>query len=107
MSDKQVANEQRLLKVILGPLVTEKTANQTEKSNQYAFKVLNDATKYEVKKAVELLFNVTVEAVSVINVKGKQKRFGQMMGRRSDSKKAYVRLQNGQSIDFMGQELGA
>lgn len=107
MSDKQVANEERLLKIILGPHSSEKSSVQTEKNNQYVFKVVTDATKPEIKRAIQHLFNVVVESVTVSNLKGKQKRFGQRVGRRSDTKKAYVRLQAGQSIDFMGKELGA
>ena len=97
-------NQERLLKVLLGPLVSEKSTRLAEQSQQFAFKVLPDATKPEIKKAVEMLFDVNVKAVRVLNVKGKSKRFGRTLGRRSDWKKAYVRLQEGQEIDLMGAE---
>lgn len=95
-------NEERLMKVLLSPLISEKTSIAAEQSNQYVFKVASDATKPEIKQAVELLFDVTVEAVNVANMKGKTKRFGQRMGRRSDWKKAYISLQAGQEIDLLG-----
>lgn len=97
-------NQERLLKVLLGPLVSEKSSRLTEQSQQFVFKVLPDATKLEVKKAVESLFNVNVQSVQVVNVKGKVKRFGRGLGRRNDWKKAYVRLQEGQEIDLVGAE---
>jgi len=97
-------NQERLLKVLLGPLVSEKSTRLAEQSQQFVFKVLPDATKPEIKKAVEMLFDVNVKAVRVLNVKGKSKRFGRGLGRRSDWKKAYVRLQEGQEIDLMGAE---
>jgi large subunit ribosomal protein L23 len=97
-------NQERLLKVLLGPLVSEKGTRLAEQSQQFVFKVLPDATKPEIKKAVEMLFDVNVKAVRVLNVKGKSKRFGRTPGRRSDWKKAYVRLQEGQEIDLMGAE---
>lgn len=97
-------NQERLLKIILGPHVSEKSARLADVGNQMAFKVARDATKPEIKRAVETLFNVTVEAVNVANVKGKRKRFGTISGRRSDWKKAYVRLAPGDDIDFMGAE---
>ena len=97
-------NQERLLKVLLGPLVSEKSSRLTEQSQQFAFKVLPDANKLEIKKAVESLFNVNVQSVQVLNVKGKVKRFGRGLGRRNDWKKAYVRLQEGQEIDLAGAE---
>jgi len=97
-------NQERIMKVLLGPHVTEKTTNIGESSNQYVFQVTTDATKPEIKQAVETLFQVNVDAVRVTNVKGKEKRFGQRMGRRKDWKKAYVRVKDGQTIDFMGGE---
>lgn len=97
-------NQERLLKVLLGPLVSEKSSRLTEASQQFVFKILPDASKLEVKKAVESLFNVNVQSVQVVNVKGKVKRFGRGLGRRSDWKKAYVRLQEGQEIDLAGAE---
>ena len=95
-------NEERLMKVLLAPLISEKSSIATEQSNQYVFKVTTDATKPEIKQAVELLFDVKVEAVKVANMKGKTKRFGQKMGRRNDWKKAYISLQAGQEIDLLG-----
>ncbi len=94
----------RLYQVLLSPRVTEKTTFVGEKSNQYVFHVVKDASKAEVKGAVELLFDVKVEAVRVVNVKGKTKSFRQRPGKRSDWKKAYVRVQEGQVIDFLGGE---
>jgi large subunit ribosomal protein L23 len=94
----------RLYQVLLSPRVTEKTTYVGEKSNQYVFHVVKDASKAEVKGAVELLFDVKVEAVRVVNVKGKTKSFRQRPGKRSDWKKAYVRVQEGQVIDFLGGE---
>ena len=94
----------RLYQVLLSPRVTEKTTFVGEKSNQYVFHVVKDASKAEVKGAVELLFDVKVEAVRVVNVKGKTKSFRQRPGKRSDWKKAYVRLEQGQDIDFASVE---
>jgi len=97
-------NQERIMKVILAPHITEKAANVGESSNQYVFKVASDATKPEIKKAVEVLFEVEVDAVRVLNTKGKTKRFGNRFGRRKDWKKAYVRVKAGQEIDFIGGE---
>ena len=93
-------SKERLLKVLLAPLISEKSVNAADSGNQFAFKVAKDATKPEIKAAVEMLFEVNVEKVQVLNVKGKSKRFGQRMGKRSDWKKAYVRLAAGQDINF-------
>jgi large subunit ribosomal protein L23 len=93
-------NLERLHCVLLAPIVSEKTSHATEFANQYVFKVLPDATKKEVSRAVELMFEVKVEGVQLLNVKGKRKRFGRREGRRSDWRKAYVRLQSGDSIDL-------
>jgi len=93
-------NNQRLMKVILAPIVSEKSTMIAEKHEQIAFKVCSDATKGEIKAAVELLFNVQVQAVRVINQAGKQKRFGRNIGKRSDVRKAYVSLMPGQEINF-------
>ena len=93
-------NQERLFKVLLGPHITEKAASATGSATQVAFKVDTDASKLEVKKAVEKLFEVKVEGVRVINVKGKTRRTKTGMGKRSDWKKAYVRLAEGQDIDF-------
>jgi large subunit ribosomal protein L23 len=97
-------NKDRLCQVLLTPRVTEKTTRVGEKSNQYVFHVVNDASKSEVKGAVEMLFDVNVEAVRIVNVKGKNKAFRMRPGKRSDWKKAYVRVQEGQVIDFLGGE---
>ena len=94
-------NEERLLKVLLAPHVSEKSNRIAERHNQVTFKVISDATKPEIKAAVELLFKVKVKGVTVLNVKGKRKRFGSMFGRRSDWRKAYVSLEAGHEIDFL------
>ena len=93
-------NQERLLKVILAPVVSEKSNMLAEKRNQMVFKVLKDATKTEIKAAVELLFNVQVASVTTTTTKGKTKRFGRTIGRRSDVKKAYVSLAAGQELDL-------
>jgi large subunit ribosomal protein L23 len=93
-------NQERLMKILLSPVVSEKAAIAADASRQYAFKVITDATKPEIAKAVELMFEVQVEAVQTVNVKGKSKRFGAVQGKRADWKKAYVRLKEGQEIDF-------
>ena len=95
-------SKDRLMKILLAPHISEKSAIAGDESNQYVFKVTTDATKPEIKQAVELLFDVKVDAVKVANMKGKTKRFGQKMGRRSDWKKAYISLQAGQEIDLLG-----
>ena len=95
-------NAERIHKIILAPMISEKASRVAEKANQAVFKVAGDADKIEIKTAVESLFNVKVTAVRTLNVKGKNKRFGQRMGRRSDWKKAYVTLAAGQEIDFVG-----
>ena len=89
------------MKVLLEPLVSEKTARLSDSNRQFAFKVLPDATKPEIRQAVELMFEVKVTNVQVTNLKGKSKRFGQRLGRRANWKKAYVTLQEGNDIDFM------
>ncbi|EGZ49121.1 50S ribosomal protein L23 [Neisseria wadsworthii 9715] len=93
-------NQLRLMKVILAPVVSEKSNLLAEKRNQMTFKVLPDATKLEVKAAVELLFGVKVASVTTVSIKGKVKHFGRTLGRRSDAKKAYVKLVSGQSLDL-------
>ncbi|MBB6056987.1 MAG: 50S ribosomal protein L23 [Tolumonas sp.] len=94
--------EERLLKVLKAPHISEKSTMVAEKLNTIVFKIATDATKAEVKAAVEKLFEVKVEAVRTLNVAGKTKRTGARMGRRSDWKKAYVTLVEGQDIDFVG-----
>ena len=88
-----------MYEVIRAPRVSEKTARLQEVSNQYVFEVATTATKADVKAAIEQIFNVKVESVNVVNVKGKQKAFRSRMGRRSDWRKAYVKLADGQTID--------
>ena len=96
-------DEGRLMQVLVAPMVTEKATQAAEKSNAVLFKVLQDATKPEIKAAVELLFNVKVAAVNVLNQKGKAKRFGKTVGRRDHVRKAYVTLQQGQELSFGGE----
>ena len=93
-------NQERLLQVILAPVVSEKSTMVAEKNQQVVLRVATDATKPEIKAAVELLFNVKVAGVSTVNVKGKSKRFGRFVGKRKDWKKAYVSLVQGQEIDL-------
>ncbi|MEJ2576235.1 MAG: 50S ribosomal protein L23 [Gammaproteobacteria bacterium] len=95
-------NKERLMKILLSPQVSEKSASAADQSRQFTFKVTTDATKPEIAKAVELMFDVEVEAVRTINTKGKNKRFGAIHGRRADWKKAMVRLKEGHDIDFGG-----
>ena len=90
----------RLMQVILAPIVTEKATFVAEKNQQIAFRVIPDATKPEIKAAVELLFKVDVVAVQVLNRKGKVKRFGRFVGRRRNERKAYVSLKDGQEINL-------
>jgi large subunit ribosomal protein L23 len=97
-------NKDRLYKVLLTPRVTEKSTRVGEAGNQYVFRVVKDANKAEVRDAVEMLFEVSVESVRIVNVKGKTKSFRMRPGKRSDWKKAYVRVQEGQVIDFLGGE---
>ena len=94
-------NQQRLLQVLLAPQISEKATFVADKNEQVIFRVAPDATKPEVKAAVELLFKVQVESVQISNVKGKQKRFGRNMGARKNWKKAYVCLKPGQEINFV------
>lgn len=93
-------NQERLLQVILAPQISEKATMLAEKNNQVVFLVASDATKPEIKAAVEMLFKVRVNSVQVANAKGKVKRFGRTMGRRSDVRKAFVSLEAGQEINF-------
>ncbi|UOO92247.1 MULTISPECIES: 50S ribosomal protein L23 [Vitreoscilla] len=93
-------NQERLMKVILAPVVSEKSNMIAEKRNQMTFKVLPNATKTEIKAAVELLFSVQVASVTTTTTKGKKKRFGSSFGKRSDVKKAYVSLVEGQQLDL-------
>ena len=98
-------NQERIITIILGPHISEKTSIISEENNQVTFKVARDATKPEIKEAVESLFDVQVKDVQILNVKGKSKRTARGKIRsRSDWKKAYIRLEQGQEIDFA--ELG-
>ena len=94
---------ERLMTVLIAPHVSEKAARAQETSQQYVFRVRKDASKPEIRAAVELMFEVKVERVRTVNVIGKDKRFGQTLGKRPDWKKAYVSLKEGQSIDLSGQ----
>lgn len=93
-------DEERLMKVLIAPIISEKSTMVAEKNAQYAFKVLQDATRDEVAAAVALLFKVDVTGVRVLNQKGREKRFGRFMGRRDHVRKAYVSLKAGQEINF-------
>ncbi|MHC8596995.1 50S ribosomal protein L23 [Arenicellales bacterium IMCC55707] len=95
-------NPERLQQIILSPVISEKSTSAADSSNQVVFEVLSDATKNEIREAVEKQFSVSVEGVQVMNVRGKVKRFGKTPGKRRNWKKAYVRLAEGQDIDFMG-----
>nr|SPS04890.1 50S ribosomal subunit protein L23 [Candidatus Nitrotoga fabula] len=99
-------SEERLMKVLLAPQISEKATYIAEKNCQIIFRVDSTATKPEIKAAVEMLFKVNVENVQVSLVKGKKKRFGKFMGKRSDWKKAYVCLAPGQEINFAANEQG-
>ena len=96
-------NTERLMQVLLAPVISEKSTFVADKHNQVAFRVARDATKPEIKAAVEFMFKVEVESVTVSNVHGKGKRFGQMAGRRNHWRKAYVSLKAGQEINFAEQ----
>ena len=101
--------KERLMQVLLAPQVSEKSTFVGEKNNQYVFRVLADATKPEIRAAVELMFKIKVKSVQILNVKGKEKRFGRFIGRRSGWKKAYVSLMPGpegkkQEITFQAPE---
>ena len=93
-------NKIDLMRIVEAPVISEKSTTVAENSNSVVFKVKSSANKLQIKRAVELLFKVEVESVQVLNVKGKQKRFGKFVGRRSGWKKAYVKLKPGFDIDF-------
>jgi large subunit ribosomal protein L23 len=97
-----MSSKERLMAVLIAPHVSEKAATLAEKGNQVVFRVARNATKPEIKAAVEFMFEVKVEAVQTVNAAGKAKRFGGRHGKRSDFKKAYVKLAQGQTIDFAG-----
>jgi large subunit ribosomal protein L23 len=96
----KVASAERLINLLLAPHITEKTSLAMQNTNTYSFRVLRDATKPEIKAAVELMFEVKVAGVQVVNETGKTRRFGKVQGRTQDIKKAYVRLAPGQTIDY-------
>ncbi len=98
-------SRERLPTVLVAPHITEKTALAMQNANQYAFRVRRDANKTEIKQAVELMFDVKVAGVQVSNEPGKERRFGQRLGRTQDWKKAYVRLAEGQVIDYEAQAM--
>ena len=93
-------SQDQLYQVLVGPVVTEKSTLAAEKHDQVVFQVITSATRHDVKAAIELAFDVEVESVKIMNVKGKTKRFGQALGKRNDRKKAYIRLKEGSDIDF-------
>ncbi|WP_006787700.1 50S ribosomal protein L23 [Thiorhodospira sibirica] len=93
-------NEERLLKVLVGPHISEKATMLGEKTSQLVLKVAPDASCTEIKRAVELIFKVGVNSVRTVNVKGKRKRFGQIQGRRKDWKKAYITLVPGEAVEL-------
>lgn len=95
-----MSSQQRLMKILLAPHVSEKGTLLADRDRQFVFQVARDANKAEIKQAVEQMFNVKVEHVRTVNSQGKIKRFGQMMGRRNHSKKAYVKLKPGFDIEF-------
>jgi len=97
-------NFDRAANILLSPHITEKATLIGDSSNQFVFKVIQDAEKGEIKHAVETMFNVEVDCVRTLNVKGKTKRFGTRMGKRKNWKKAYVKLKPGHDIDFIGGE---
>ena len=102
MSTTQI-DEGRLMQVLVAPIVSEKATMVAEKSNAVVFKVLRDATKPEIKAAVELMFKVQVKGVSVLNQKGKTKKFGKSIGRRDHVRKAFVTLMPGQELNLGGE----
>ncbi len=96
-------DEGRLMQVLVAPIVSEKATLASEKGNAVTFKVLQDATKPEIKAAVELMFKVEVKGVSVVSTKGKTRRFGRSVGRRDNLRKAYVTLKAGQELNLSGE----
>jgi large subunit ribosomal protein L23 len=96
-------DEGRLMQVLVAPIVSEKATHVADKTNAVTFKVLQDATKPEIKAAVELMFKVEVKGISVVNIKGKTKRFGKSTGRRDHVRKAYVTLKPGQELNLNGE----
>jgi len=99
-----VARQEKLMNVLLAPQITEKTSLAMQNGNQYTFRVRRDATKTDVRAAVEMMFSVKVIGVQVVNEPGKSRRFGKTLGRTQDSRKAYVRLAEGQMIDYEARQ---
>ena len=95
-------NKEKLMQTLRSPVVSEKSTIAADANRQFVFEVAPNSTKPEIRKAVEMMFNVKVEAVRVVNIKGKVKRSGQRLGRRNGVRKAYVRLAPGNDIDFGG-----
>ena len=102
-SSKLKFDEGRLMQVLVAPIVSEKATMIADKTNAVTFKVLQDATKFEIKAAVQLMFKVDVQSDAVLNIKGKTKRFGKSMGRRDNIRKAYVTLKPGQELNLGGE----
>ena len=103
VNNKSRFDEGRLMQVLVAPIVSEKATMIADKTNAVTFKVLQDATKFEIKAAVQLMFKVDVQSVAVLNIKGKTKRFGKSMGRRDNIRKAYVTLKAGQELNLGGE----
>ena len=97
-------NAEQLMNVVLAPVVSEKSTFVADKNRQYVFRVADRATKPQIKAAVELMFKIKVDGVTVLNVRGKERRFGKLTGRKRNWKKAYVRLAEGQEINFAATE---
>ena len=97
-------NIDQLMNVVLAPVVSEKSTFVADQNRQYVFRVADDATKPQIKAAIELMFKTKVDGVTVLNVRGKERRFGRLTGRRRNWKKAYVRLAEGQEINFAATE---
>ena len=104
MSAPKKYSAERLMVVVLAPVVSEKSTFVADKNRQYVFRVSDDATKPQIRAAVELMFKTKVDSVTVSNVKGKERRFGRTIGRKRSWKKAYVRLAEGQEINFAATE---
>jgi large subunit ribosomal protein L23 len=104
MSAPKKYNAAQLMTIVLAPVVSEKSTFVADKNRQYVFRVADRATKPEIKAAVELMFKIKVDSVKVLNVKGKERRFGRIEGRRRNWKKAYVRVAEGQEINFAATE---
>ncbi len=103
VNNKSKFDEGRLMQVLVAPIVSEKATMIADKTNAVTFKVLKDATKFEIKAAVQLMFKVDVQSVAVLNIKGKTKRFGKSIGRRDNIRKAYVTLKPGQELNLGGE----